>query len=109
MTKKILMLHGLAQSGEYFSSKTKGFRSELEKKGYVLYYPTAPNEYPAPDFDISELGSDPADASKILAWLKKDPINDSYELPDTTIKYLHDYVLENGPFDGCLLYTSRCV
>lgn len=53
MTKNVLMLHGLAQSGDYFASKTKGFRAEMEKLGYKLYYPTAPNEFPQLMFLIS--------------------------------------------------------
>ncbi|CCD27288.1 putative serine hydrolase NDAI_0K00970 [Naumovozyma dairenensis CBS 421] len=110
MAKKILMLHGLAQSGEYFASKTRGFRTELEKQGYQLCYATAPNKYPAPDFDINLDDLDgtslPSESNEILAWLQKNPSDDTYKLPDTTISYLHDYIIANGPFHGIVGFSQ---
>lgn len=105
MCGKILMLHGLAQSGEYFYSKTKGFRTELEKLGFTFYYATAPNKYPAADLPNFE--SDvTSDDNQVLAWLENDPINKSYFLPQTTIDYLHEIFIKEGPFVGILGFSQ---
>ena len=92
MTKNVLMLHGLAQSGDYFASKTKGFRAEMEKLGYKLYYPTAPNEFPpadVPDFLGEVIADAPGDGENtgVLAWLENDPppVAISYRRRQSTI------------------------
>ncbi|EDO16565.1 hypothetical protein Kpol_1064p47 [Vanderwaltozyma polyspora DSM 70294] len=106
MVKRVLMLHGLAQSGEYFASKTKGFRTELEKEGYELSYATAPKEFlPA---DIPDSYSEVLEGSLgvVLAWIENDLVNNSYFLPKETIDYLHDYVLDNGPFHGIVGFSQ---
>lgn len=105
MSRKILMLHGLAQSGDYFHSKTKGFRTELEKLGFTFYYATAPNRYPAadlPDFESDVTSAD----NQILAWLQNDPINKTYFLPQTTVNYLREIILKEGPFAGVLGFSQ---
>ena len=105
MTRKILMLHGLAQSGEYFYSKTKGFRTELEKLGYTFYYATAPNKYPAAD--LPDYTTDiTTDSNEVLAWLENDTINKSYSLPQTTLDYLHDICINEGPFEGIVGFSQ---
>ncbi|CCH60616.1 hypothetical protein TBLA_0D01080 [Henningerozyma blattae CBS 6284] len=108
MPKRILMLHGLAQTGEYFSSKTKNFRIELEKLGYSLYYPTAPNKYSAADLpeEIGSADSSTNESHEVTAWIEDDLINESYNLPQTTITFLHDYVIENGPFEGIIGFSQ---
>lgn len=107
------MLHGLAQSGEYFHSKTKGFRTAFENLGYTLYYPTAPNRFPSADLpvdddsiDYGSIGNNTTDGNKIIAWLQNDITKTSYTLPDTTIVFLHDYIIENGPFDGIVGFSQ---
>lgn len=108
MSKKILMLHGLAQSGEYFSSKTLGFCTEMNNLGYSLYYATAPNKYPPadlPDF-LNDIERSAINSTEVLAWLKDDPVNNSYQIPETTINYLHDYILKHGPFDGIVGFSQ---
>lgn len=42
MTKKILLLHGYAQSATIFSAKTGGLRKLLQKAGYETIYVNAP-------------------------------------------------------------------
>lgn len=107
MAKKILALHGLAQSGEYFTSKTKGLRTELEKSGYEVVYATAPNKYSPADIP-DELGammqSNPT--KDVLAWIEDDLQNKSYSLPRTSIDYLHDFIIEHGPFEGVLGFSQ---
>lgn len=99
------MLHGLAQSGEYFHSKTKGFRTELENFGYTFYYATAPNKYPAAD--LPDYESDvTSNNNEVLAWLENDAINKTYSLPQTTLDYLHDVVLKEGPFEGIVGFSQ---
>lgn len=107
--KKILMLHGLAQTGEYFESKTKKIRLELEKIGYKLYYPTAPNSYDAADLPDELLGDVEGVSNgshKVTAWLEDDIGNNTYHIPPTTINFLHDYIIENGPFDGIIGFSQ---
>lgn len=105
MSRKILMLHGLAQSGEYFHSKTKGFRTEFEKLGYTFYYATAPNKYPGADLpdDIKDVTSND---NEVLAWLENDTINNTYFLPQTTVDYLHDLFISEGPFDAIVGFSQ---
>ncbi|CCK72291.1 putative serine hydrolase KNAG_0J02100 [Huiozyma naganishii CBS 8797] len=108
MSGKVLMLHGLAQSGDYFASKTKGFRQEMERMGYELYYPTAPNRFPGadlPDDMIADISGTKTDDG-VIAWLQNDSINRTYFLPETTVQYLHDYVVTNGPFDGVVGFSQ---
>ena len=100
MSKKVLMLHGLAQSGPYFESKTKGFRRVLEPLGYEFFYPTAPINLSPADLpsDVADIGA--ASGDDYHAWLQPDPLHGEYRLPDVTLKFLKEYVVENGPFDG---------
>ncbi|QLQ79520.1 hypothetical protein HG537_0C01670 [Torulaspora globosa] len=108
MTKKILVLHGLAQSGDYFKSKTKGLRNELEKHGYELLYATAPNRYQPADIpdNLGEVLANEAADSDVLAWIEDDLQHDTYRLPQTTIDYLHEFVVKNGPFEGVLGFSQ---
>ncbi|CDO93037.1 unnamed protein product [Kluyveromyces dobzhanskii CBS 2104] len=94
------MLHGLAQSGPYFEFKTKGFRRVLEPLGYEFFYATAPNKLSPADLptDAEDLGASSGD--DYHTWIQPDPVKGDYRLPEVTVKYLKEYVLENGPFDG---------
>lgn len=107
MARRILALHGLAQSGEYFRSKTKGLRNELEKLGYELVYATAPNSHSPADIpeDIGDVVIS-GDDNHVLAWIENDLTNKSYSLPQTSISYLHNFVVENGPFVGVLGFSQ---
>ena len=108
MTKKILMLHGLGQTGDYFQSKTHGFRTALEELGYELYYPTAPHRYPAanlPD-DLQSTLDPTMKSAEVVAWLQNDLVNGTYILPQMTIDFLHDYIVENGPFEGVVGFSQ---
>ncbi|KAL2710848.1 Family of serine hydrolases 2 [Kluyveromyces marxianus] len=106
MVKKVLMLHGLAQSGPYFESKTKGFRRVLEPLGYEFYYPTAPTKCSPADIstDIDDLGASSAD--DYHTWIVPDPVNNEYRLPDITRTFLREYILEHGPFDGIIGFSQ---
>ncbi|KAL3228595.1 Family of serine hydrolases 2 [Nakaseomyces bracarensis] len=109
MSKKVLMLHGLAQSGDYFESKTKGFKQELEKLGYELYYPTAPNRYPPADLPaglLDEISDGMTSSDGVIAWLQNDEQGGGYSIPDTTITFLHDYIISHGPFHGLVGFSQ---
>ncbi|SMN22089.1 similar to Saccharomyces cerevisiae YOR280C FSH3 Putative serine hydrolase [Maudiozyma saulgeensis] len=108
MTKRILMLHGLAQTGPYFNSKTRNFRTALEGLGYELFYPTAPNRYPAADIptDLLDSVATEPNSNEVVAWIENDEVNHTYFLPKTTINFLHDYVCENGPFEGVVGFSQ---
>lgn len=108
MSKKVLMLHGLAQTGPYFQSKTKNFRTALEAMGYELLYPTAPNRYPSADIPTSLLDSVATEpnSNEVVAWIENDEVNHTYFLPESTKIFLHDYIVENGPFDGLVGFSQ---
>ncbi|CCE63893.1 hypothetical protein TPHA_0G00570 [Tetrapisispora phaffii CBS 4417] len=107
MSKKILMLHGLGQSGEYFCSKTKGFRQALENEGYELVYATAPNCYTPADMpdEYSEV-LEGHDDDRVHAWIEDDKNNNTYKLPQSTFDYLHDLVIQEGPFIGVVGFSQ---
>lgn len=107
MVKKILMLHGVAQSGEYFSHKTKGLRTELEKLGYELYYATA-NHKMSPA-DVPDGASDEVTASgvdDVLTWIHSDAAKADYSVLPSTLNYLRQYIIENGPFEGLIGFSQ---
>lgn len=107
MARKILALHGLAQSGEYFCSKTKGLRNELEKLDYEVIYATAPNAYSPADIpdDLGDVITSDS-ARNVLAWIEDDLQNSTYFLPKATLDYLHDFVIGHGPFEGVLGFSQ---
>ncbi|CUS20332.1 LAQU0S01e04258g1_1 [Lachancea quebecensis] len=103
MTIKVLMLHGYAQSGPIFYAKSSGLRKSLAKLGYELYYPSAPSRIPSVDIsgvdDLASVFNTNAGTENIFGWWLKDP-HDQYKVPQSTKDFLHDYIVENGPFDG---------
>ena len=125
-TKKILMLHGFVQSGKIFRSKTGGLRKNLHKLGFELFYPTAPHIVTK---DIlralhgtskeSEEGSNVSPvnlASKfnstdgtneIYGWyIRADPNLPGFNIEKSTLQFLHDYIVENGPFHGVIGFSQ---
>ncbi|SCU79596.1 LAFA_0B04214g1_1 [Lachancea sp. 'fantastica'] len=109
MVKKVLMLHGYAQSGTIFSSKTGGFRKALGKLGYELFYPCAPNRIAGADMrefdDIATQFNTQSGTDDIFGWWLKDP-NDQYKVPQNTVDFLRDYIIENGPFEGIIGFSQ---
>lgn len=116
------MLHGFVQSGKIFSSKTGGLRKSLKKLGYELCYPTAPIRV---DKDILaklygwQDGEDKKDinlasefdssnsADHIYGWYLRDgPGTSNFKIDQSTLDYLHDYIVENGPFDGIIGFSQ---
>lgn len=109
MVSKVLMLHGYAQSGSIFYAKTSGLRKTLAKNGYELYYPCAPSRIPSVDIngidDMASVFNTKAGTEDIFGWWLKDP-NDQYKVPEATVKFLHDYIVKNGPFDGIMGFSQ---
>ncbi|KAH3902813.1 putative serine hydrolase SCDLUD_000404 [Saccharomycodes ludwigii] len=107
--KKILMLHGHAQSDKVFSSKTGGLRKTLNKLGYELYYPCAPTEIVPCDFpenlDIASTFNTTS-GTNMYTWLLRDPITQYEQIPEITKDYLYNYILENGPFHGIIGFSQ---
>lgn len=124
--RKVLMLHGFTQSGQLFRSKTGGLRKNLTKLGFELYYPTAPHLVTkallkrlygtSENIDGDPLKSSLDLASKfgssnstdeIYGWyLKEDPHSASFDIETSTLTLLHDFVVENGPFDGLIGFSQ---
>lgn len=96
--KKILMLHGYAQSADTFRAKTGGLRKSLKKLGYELYYPCAPLE-------IQNVSCGEAENSRNLptnlyGWWIPDPHSDSFTVGSESRDYLRKYIIQYGPFNG---------
>lgn len=120
--KKILMLHGFVQSGKIFSSKTGGLRKSLKKLGYELHYPTAPirvdkdtiatlygwkEEDNKKEHDLASEFSTSTDTDLIYGWYLRDgPGRSNFSIDNSTLHFLHDYVVENGPFDGIMGFSQ---
>lgn len=127
-TKKILMLHGFVQSDKIFRQKTGGLRKSLKKMGYELYFPCGPEVVDKStlthDADNTESKEkidkeDVAkrfntnmddDTSELYGWWVRRGSSEKaileYDIPQTTFDYLHDYIIENGPFDGIIGFSQ---
>ena len=127
---KILMLHGFAQSDRIFSAKTGGLRKTLQKLGYELYYPCAPEHVDRetflalhslpPDVDKTAEAGNKDIASKyntsansqdeMYGWWIRNPSGSkglqNFSIKQSTFDYLHDYILQNGPFDGIIAFSQ---
>ena len=125
MSKKILMLHGFVQSDRIFSAKTGGLRKALKKMGYELDYPCAPilvdksslmssssqKEVEASvakqfntDLGVGKDGSE----NQLYGWWQRKAGGDfySYEIPQNTLDFLRQYIVENGPYDGVIGFSQ---
>ncbi|CAI4052167.1 hypothetical protein SKDZ_15G4160 [Saccharomyces kudriavzevii ZP591] len=114
--KKVLMLHGFVQSDKIFSAKTGGLRKNLKKLGYDLHYPCAPHSIDKKALFQSEAekGRDAAKEfntsatlDEVYGWFFRKPdSSNSFEIDQKVFNYLHNYVLENGPFDGVIGFSQ---
>lgn len=108
-SKKILMLHGYAQSNSIFNSKTGGFRKSLNKLGYQLYYPCGPCKIETcnmgPGLDMSTIFNTDSSIDNIFGWWLKST-QDEYELTQSTKDYLKKFILSNGPFHGIIGFSQ---
>lgn len=120
--KKILLLHGFVQSGKIFSSKTGGLRKNLNKLGFELYYPTAPlvvtkeellaihsiNKDNGKDMNVaSEFNTSSNATDEYAGWWKRNSQQSTdFNIDQHIIDYLHDYVVENGPFEGIMGFSQ---
>ncbi|CCH59183.1 hypothetical protein TBLA_0B03420 [Henningerozyma blattae CBS 6284] len=101
---KILLLHGYMQSDTIVSAKTGALRKALKKMGYQVFTPCG--QYPVYSEDVIQdeiMEKDPEITTNKYGWWKKskgeNPLS-SYKISSDTFKYLHDYLLQNGPFEG---------
>lgn len=116
------MLHGFVQSDKIFSSKTGGLRKSLKKLGYELCYPCgtelitkevlhrihgSPQDI-SKQFNttIKEDAADDDEENKLYGWWIKNSDGVSFEIKQNTLDYLHNYVIENGPFDGIIGFSQ---
>lgn len=123
-TKKILMLHGFVQSDRIFSQKTGGLRKNLKKLGYELYYPCGPEVVDKSTLshgnsnkeeDKKEVAKQfntslDEDGSDLYGWWVRTGSGAKgileYTIPQSTFDFLHDYILENGPFEGIIGFSQ---
>lgn len=114
--KRVLMLHGFVQSDRIFSAKTGGLRKNLKKLGYDLYYPCAPHSIDKKalfqseaekGIDAAKEFSTSATSDEVYGWFFRKPDSfNSFEIDQKVFSYLHDYVLEHGPFDGVIGFSQ---
>lgn len=114
--KKVLMLHGFVQSDKIFSAKTGGLRKNLKKLGYDLYYPCAPHSIDKKALfqseaekgrDAAKEFSTSATSNEVYGWFFRNPdCFTSFDIDEKVFHYLHNYVLENGPFDGVIGFSQ---
>ncbi|AMD18564.1 HBL338Wp [Eremothecium sinecaudum] len=107
LNKKILMLHGYAQSQEIFRSKTGGLRKALEKLGYELYYPQGPLEIEHVDYGSGNDDNELAVNGKTdrHGWWRRDATG-FFTIKQATLDYLHDYIIDKGPFEGVIGFSQ---
>ncbi|CCD24898.1 putative serine hydrolase NDAI_0E00820 [Naumovozyma dairenensis CBS 421] len=132
---KILMLHGFVQSDKIFSAKTGGLRKALKKLGYEMFIPCGTHLINKSDllsrsserelnYDDKKQQDDDEQSINIAKefntvndddeklygwWIKKNSGPKAlldYTIEQYTLDFLHDYVVENGPFDGILGFSQ---
>ncbi|KAK5961130.1 putative serine hydrolase PWA37_001659 [Arxiozyma heterogenica] len=130
-TKKILMLHGFVQLDKIFRQKTGGLRKSLKKMGYELYFPCGPEIVDKSTLVHGDANTnndeskETIDKNNVARWFNTNIDNDTselygwwvrtgsgkkaileYDIPQNTFNYLHDYIIENGPFDGIIGFSQ---
>ncbi|AET40629.1 putative serine hydrolase Ecym_6247 [Eremothecium cymbalariae DBVPG len=103
--KRVLMLHGYAQSDAIFSSKTGGLRKELIKLGYELYYPCAPIKIDRGGVNEETTYDPTVDGIELHGWWIRD-FNGRLQIPHTTYSKIREYIVENGPFEGIIGFSQ---
>ncbi|AAS53036.1 AER356Cp [Eremothecium gossypii ATCC 10895] len=103
--RKILALHGFAQSDAIFCSKTGGLRKELIKLGYEVCYPCGPVKLKRSDANSFQAETPPVQDIDVYGWYNAKEQNYSIE---TALESLRDYIIKNGPFVGILGFSQGC-
>lgn len=109
---KILMLHGFVQSDRIFSAKTGGLRKNLKKLGYELSYANGPevvDKSKLPGATEQALAEEAKSDDLYGWWLRKSSGPSGlmdYEIQQSTLDYLRNYIIENGPFDGIIGFSQ---
>lgn len=98
---KVLALHGFAQTGPGFYSKSSKLRKVAKQLGIELVYMNGPILLTNDDlpFDANKLG---AEGTEYRGWFKVTP--DASLQP--AIDSISDFIKENGPFDGVLGFSQ---
>ncbi|CAL9737362.1 family of serine hydrolases 3 [Monosporozyma servazzii] len=122
--KKILMLHGFVQSDRIFRQKTGGLRKSLQKMGYELFYPCGPEKVDKSTLshgnvdketdkkDIQKQFNTTLDdeSSDLYGWWVRTASGEKgtleYTIPQSTLDFLHNYIVENGPFEGIIGFSQ---
>ncbi|AMD18563.1 HBL339Wp [Eremothecium sinecaudum] len=105
-SKKILMLHGMAQDGEYFKAKTKRVRNLLEPFGYEFFYPTSPVLTTTVDIPDNIGENKIKTMSGVYTWVLYDYLKKEHYLPQESVEFIREYVLRNGPFEGVIGFSQ---
>lgn len=105
---KVLFLHGYLQNGKVFSEKSSGIRKLLKKQGFECEYLDGPVSLARTDLPF-QMDDDKWAAAVELgvnrAWFQHSEISKELDLTET-IKYVSDYIKENGPFRAIVGFSQ---
>ncbi|QLQ81001.1 hypothetical protein HG537_0E03560 [Torulaspora globosa] len=105
---RLLFLHGFLQNGKVFSEKSSGIRKLLKKSNVECDYIDGPVELEKKDLPF-EIDDDKwqacLDTQVNKAWFYHSDVSSELNL-DETIKYVADYIKENGPYDGIVGFSQ---
>lgn len=104
------MVHGMAQDGNVFKIKTRRIRQLLEPLGYKFYYPSSPVYTESVDnINSLEVVSDTT-FNGVRSWMLYDYEKKKHYIPEECIKFLREYILVHGYFDGIIAFSQgACV
>ncbi|QLL33443.1 hypothetical protein HG536_0E03540 [Torulaspora globosa] len=105
---RLLFLHGFLQNAKVFSEKSSGIRKLLKKSNVECDYIDGPVELEREDLPF-ELDDEKwqacLDTQVNKAWFYHSDVSSELNL-DAAIKYVADYIKDNGPYDGIVGFSQ---
>lgn len=105
---RLLFLHGFLQNAKVFSEKSSGIRKLLKKANVECDYMDGAVQLERKDlpFEIDdEKWQSYLDTQVNKAWFYHSDVSSELNLDDT-IRYVADYIKENGPYDGIVGFSQ---
>lgn len=105
---RLLFLHGFLQNAKVFSEKSSGIRKLLKKSNVECDYIDGPVELQREDlpFEIDDEKWQACLDTKVnRAWFYHSEVSSELNV-DVAIKYVAEYIRENGPYDGIVGFSQ---
>ncbi|QLG70517.1 hypothetical protein HG535_0A04570 [Zygotorulaspora mrakii] len=105
---RLLFLHGFLQNAKVFSEKSSGIRKLLKKSNVECDYLDGPVVLDRKDLPFEmddEKWQQALDAQVNKAWFYHSDVSSELDLSDS-IKYVSDYIKQNGPYDGIVGFSQ---